>query len=275
MKRVEAHHCDADARCPSFERHLAGGRGPAATGAARASFKASVDLVRVSAVVRDRKGRFVQNLTARDFEVLDGGQISADQRLPPRSAGGQHRAALRRQRQHGSAYSTPARESATAPAQLARSRATRRRSSRSTTAPRRSGSRSPRAAGRCRRRMASIIPFGATSLHDAIAQTAERLESPGEQPPRGGGVHRRPRHWSKLSPSAGVGDRERDRRAGLHPRHRAARSTTRSADIGTVTARAVGVVTASLAESGALDRRRNVRRQPARGAKHRGAADCR
>src|SRR5437868_2969105 len=39
-----------------------------------ATFKSSVDLVRVSAVVRDHKGRFVQDLTARDFEVLDGGQ---------------------------------------------------------------------------------------------------------------------------------------------------------------------------------------------------------
>jgi VWFA-related protein len=37
-----------------------------------ASFKSSVDLVRVSAVVRDRKGRFVRDLAARDFEVLDG-----------------------------------------------------------------------------------------------------------------------------------------------------------------------------------------------------------
>ena len=40
-----------------------------------ASFKASVDLVRLSAVVRDKKGRFVRDLTARDFEVLDGGQV--------------------------------------------------------------------------------------------------------------------------------------------------------------------------------------------------------
>ena len=38
------------------------------------SFKSSVDMVRVAAVVRDRKGRFVADLTARDFEVLDGGQ---------------------------------------------------------------------------------------------------------------------------------------------------------------------------------------------------------
>ena len=39
-----------------------------------ATFKASVDLVRVSAVVRDRKGRFVRDLAVRDFEVLDGGE---------------------------------------------------------------------------------------------------------------------------------------------------------------------------------------------------------
>jgi Ca-activated chloride channel family protein len=38
------------------------------------TFKSSVDIVRVAAVVRDHRGRFVQDLTARDFEVLDGGQ---------------------------------------------------------------------------------------------------------------------------------------------------------------------------------------------------------
>lgn len=38
------------------------------------TFKSSVDLVRVSAVVRDHKGRFVRDLEARDFEVFDGGQ---------------------------------------------------------------------------------------------------------------------------------------------------------------------------------------------------------
>ena len=41
------------------------------------SFKSSVDMVRIAAVVRDHKGRFVQDLTARDFEVLDGGQTRA------------------------------------------------------------------------------------------------------------------------------------------------------------------------------------------------------
>jgi Ca-activated chloride channel family protein len=39
-----------------------------------ASFKSSVDMVRIAAVVRDHKGRFVADLSARDFEILDGGQ---------------------------------------------------------------------------------------------------------------------------------------------------------------------------------------------------------
>ena len=39
------------------------------------TFKSTVDVVRVSAVVRDHKGRFVRDLTARDFEVLDGGVV--------------------------------------------------------------------------------------------------------------------------------------------------------------------------------------------------------
>jgi len=42
-----------------------------------ASFKSSVDLVRITAVVRDHKGRFVQDLNARDFEILDEGHSKA------------------------------------------------------------------------------------------------------------------------------------------------------------------------------------------------------
>src|ERR1700687_2597615 len=38
-----------------------------------ATFKSSVDVVRISAVVRDHKGRFVRDLAARDFEILDAG----------------------------------------------------------------------------------------------------------------------------------------------------------------------------------------------------------
>jgi Ca-activated chloride channel homolog len=39
------------------------------------TFRSSVDLVQVRAVVRDRRGRFVQGLDKADFEVLDGGRF--------------------------------------------------------------------------------------------------------------------------------------------------------------------------------------------------------
>jgi Ca-activated chloride channel family protein len=37
------------------------------------TFRSSIDLVRVSAVVRDRKGRFVRDLSSKEFEIVDGG----------------------------------------------------------------------------------------------------------------------------------------------------------------------------------------------------------
>ena len=40
-----------------------------------ASFRSSVDVVRISAVVRDHKGRFVRDLLAHDFQVIDNGQF--------------------------------------------------------------------------------------------------------------------------------------------------------------------------------------------------------
>src|SRR5512145_2082730 len=46
---------------------------PAAQEKPIATFRSGVELVRLNAVVRDKKGRFVQNLTVRDFEVFDGG----------------------------------------------------------------------------------------------------------------------------------------------------------------------------------------------------------
>jgi VWFA-related protein len=39
-----------------------------------AKFKSAVDVVSVSAVVRDRKGRFVRDLAEKDFVVADGGE---------------------------------------------------------------------------------------------------------------------------------------------------------------------------------------------------------
>jgi VWFA-related protein len=40
-----------------------------------AAFKAGVDVVRISAVVRDQRGRFVRDLSAKDFEVFEGGRL--------------------------------------------------------------------------------------------------------------------------------------------------------------------------------------------------------
>lgn len=52
--------------------------GPATPAAdVTATFKSSVDLVRVSAFVRDRKGRFVTDLQAADFEVFENGRRRA------------------------------------------------------------------------------------------------------------------------------------------------------------------------------------------------------
>jgi VWFA-related protein len=39
------------------------------------TFKSSVDLVQVRAVVRDKRGRFVHDLEKKDFEVIDGGHF--------------------------------------------------------------------------------------------------------------------------------------------------------------------------------------------------------
>src|SRR5947199_2880918 len=38
-------------------------------------FKSSVDVVRLAAVVRDDRGRFVRNLRAGEFEVFDSGRM--------------------------------------------------------------------------------------------------------------------------------------------------------------------------------------------------------
>ena len=40
----------------------------------QATFRSGVDLVTVSATVRDNKGRLVKDLTKRDFEVMDRGE---------------------------------------------------------------------------------------------------------------------------------------------------------------------------------------------------------
>ncbi len=138
-----------------------------------ASFKASVDLVRLSAVVRDKKGRFVPDLTARDFEVLDGGQPRriADFR---RDQSGVSIALLFDVSGSMEALLTPAREAAMHLISWLDARDEAAvfafDSSLDEVAPFTKGMQA------LPPRMATMTPFGATSLHDAIAQTAQRLE---------------------------------------------------------------------------------------------------
>jgi Ca-activated chloride channel homolog len=140
-----------------------------------AAFKAGVDLVRVSAVVRDRKGRFVQDLSARDFEVLDGGQKrsitdfrndvsgvsvallfdvsgSMEARLPHAREAAEHVLSwLDSKMDEAALFTFDTRLDQVTPFT--------------------SGLKTLPDA------MAKLTPFGATSLHDAIAQTAERVGS--------------------------------------------------------------------------------------------------
>jgi Ca-activated chloride channel family protein len=127
----------------------------------------------VSAVVRDRKGRFVQNLTAKDFQVLDGGinrPISEFRKddspvsvalLFDVSGSMEDRMGAARESatQVLSWLKDPQDEAAvfTFDTELREAQ------------PFQSGVKT------LPDRMASIRPFGATSLHDAIAKTAERV----------------------------------------------------------------------------------------------------
>jgi Ca-activated chloride channel family protein len=137
-----------------------------------ATFKASVDLVRISAVVRDRKGRFVQDLASRDFEVLDEGQPRAISDVQ-RDLAGVSVALLFDVSGSMEARLPSAREAAMHV--LSRLDSEKDEAAIFTfdtrldeVAPFTTGLRTLPAS------MSSIVPFGATSLYDAIAQTAER-----------------------------------------------------------------------------------------------------
>ena len=140
-----------------------------------AAFTSSVDLVRVTAVVRDRKGRFVGDLTKRDFEILDGGVRRPISDFRPDLSGvsvallfdvsgsmeglmGQARESvvhllswLESGRDEAAVFTFDTRLDEVAPftSDVAALPA----------------------------RLDAVTPFGATSLHDAIAQTAERIST--------------------------------------------------------------------------------------------------
>jgi VWFA-related protein len=138
-----------------------------------ATFKANVELVRVSAVVRDRKGRFVQDLTVRDFEVLDGDQPRPITDFRTDSGGvsiallfdvsGSMMGQLLNAREaamHVLSWLDPARDEAaifTFDTQL------------DVVAPFTS------AFATLLDTMSAIVPYGGTSLHDAIGETAREV----------------------------------------------------------------------------------------------------
>jgi VWFA-related protein len=137
-----------------------------------ATFKSGVDLVRVSAVVRDNRGRFVRDLTAGDFEVLDKGELRRISDFQPNRAGisvallfdvsGSMEHTLPSAREaamHLLSWLDPDDEAAvfTFDTRL------------DEVAPFTSGLR------KLPESMSRVTPFGATSLHDAIATMAERV----------------------------------------------------------------------------------------------------
>jgi len=137
-----------------------------------ATFSSGIDLVSVSAVVRDHKGRFVQNLSASDFEILDAGQIrsiadfrhdlvgvsvgllfdvsgSMESTLPFAREAAMHLLSWLEPKDEAAVFTFDTRLDEIAPF-----------TSGLQTLP---------------QSMATMTPFGATSLHDAIARTAERV----------------------------------------------------------------------------------------------------
>ena len=135
------------------------------------TFKSGIDLVRVTAVVRDHKGRFVRDLSARDFEILDGTARRAildfrsdsdglsiallfdvsgsmERRLPDAREAAGHILSWLDERDEAAIFTFDTQLDE----QLAFTRGLKA----------------------LPRSMSTMMPFGATSLHDAIAQTAER-----------------------------------------------------------------------------------------------------
>jgi len=135
------------------------------------TFKSSVDLVRVNAVVRDRKGRFVTDLSARDFTVLDSGEArpiaefrhelvgvsvallfdvsgSMESRLPAAREAGTHVISWLEPRDEASVFTFDTRLDEVTPF--------------------------TEGLHALPDKLSSLKPFGATSLDDAIAATARR-----------------------------------------------------------------------------------------------------
>lgn len=147
-----------------------------------ATFRSGVDLVRVAAVVRDHKGRFVPDLSAKDFEILENGRLRpiADFRRDLSAvsvavlfdvSGSMegHLSQAREEASHVLSWLDSRDEAAvfTFDTELRQ------------VSPFREGQKTVPDT------MSALVPFGATSLHDAVAQTAQRV---GEREGRRRGV---------------------------------------------------------------------------------------
>jgi Ca-activated chloride channel family protein len=135
------------------------------------TFRSTVSVVRLAAVARDHKGRFVPDLTARDFEVFDDGKPRAisDFRLDNAAlsvallfdVSGSMQGQLAQAREAASLVLgslEPRDEAAVFRFDTHLEEA-------------RPFTQGPRPLPPS---MKTVVPFGATSLHDAIAKTAER-----------------------------------------------------------------------------------------------------
>lgn len=139
------------------------------------SFKSGVDIVTVTATVRDRKGRLVRGLTSQDFEVYDGGvrraiqdfrsepsplsiailfDISGSMRVADRALAAKFAAHhllswLEQGRDEAALFTFDSRLDEVAPFTV--------------------DTRALQGA------LGEVDPFGATSLHDAVAEAAQRV----------------------------------------------------------------------------------------------------
>jgi VWFA-related protein len=142
------------------------------------TFRSAVDLVNVAAVVRDRKGRFARNLHKEDFVVEENGarreivDFRADDDAPVRVAllfdvSGSMRLASRLEdaRQSARQVLSSLRLRSDADEAAVFSFDMNLQSLQPFTAD----------AGAIEQALSRVMPFGQTSLYDAIAQTAERV----------------------------------------------------------------------------------------------------
>ena len=184
-------------------------------------FRSGVDLVTVSATVRDKRGRAVADLTAADFEVLDRGlprritefrteaapvsvailfDVSGSMDVASRSLAAKFAANhvlswLEHGRDEAALFAFDSRLHEVAPFTV--------------------DTRALQGA------LGEVDPFGATSLHDAIAETARKIHEREQHPPRDHRAHRRHRHRQPADAGGSFGHRQRDRRARLRDRGRA------------------------------------------------------